>query len=220
MVYIAYLVCYIREYIGVSACVMHRYPIVTTAKRRLIHRGNSYCYFWKGSVRWKNWTYHETLARSDKDGVTPYTPNTRYILFGVNYRFTTWQLFKTTSWWRHQMETFSALLVLCAVNSPVTGEFPPQRPVIWNFDVFYLRLNKRLGKQSWGWWFETPSCWWWCHCNGDADVVNKYFQNANVSISTRHYGIMDWGSVLEPKCLSCIFLSQWFKNKTWYPCYL
>ena len=28
------------------------------------------------------------------------------------------------SWWRHQMETFSALLVLCAGNSPVTGEFP------------------------------------------------------------------------------------------------
>ena len=28
------------------------------------------------------------------------------------------------SWWRHQMETFSALLVLCARNSRVTGEFP------------------------------------------------------------------------------------------------
>ena len=29
-----------------------------------------------------------------------------------------------TPWWRHQMETFSALLALCAGNSPVTGEFP------------------------------------------------------------------------------------------------
>ena len=28
------------------------------------------------------------------------------------------------AWWRHQMETFSALLALCAGNSPVTGEFP------------------------------------------------------------------------------------------------
>ena len=27
-------------------------------------------------------------------------------------------------WWRHQMETFPALLALCAGNSPVTGEFP------------------------------------------------------------------------------------------------
>ena len=60
-------------------------------------------------------------------------------------------------WWRYQMETFSALLALFAGNSPVTGEFPSQRPVARSFDVFFdLRLNKRLSKQSWGWWFETP----------------------------------------------------------------
>ena len=35
-----------------------------------------------------------------------------------------------SSWWRHQMETFSASLALCAGNSPVTGEFPSQRPVM------------------------------------------------------------------------------------------
>ena len=29
-----------------------------------------------------------------------------------------------TTWWRHQMETFSALLAICAGNSPVPGEFP------------------------------------------------------------------------------------------------
>ena len=34
---------------------------------------------------------------------------------------------KKHSWWRHQMETLSALLALCAGNSPVTGEFPAQR---------------------------------------------------------------------------------------------
>ena len=33
------------------------------------------------------------------------------------------------SWWRHQMETFSALLAICTGNSPVTGEFPTQKPV-------------------------------------------------------------------------------------------
>ena len=64
------------------------------------------------------------------------------------------------------METFSASLVLCAGNSPVTGEFPAQRPVTRSFDVFFdLRLNKRLSKQSWGWWFETPSRSLWRHCN-------------------------------------------------------
>ena len=46
------------------------------------------------------------------------------------------------SWWRHPMETFAALLVISAGNSPVTGEFPAQRPVTQSFDVFFdLRLN-------------------------------------------------------------------------------
>ena len=47
------------------------------------------------------------------------------------------------------------------------GEFPAQRPVTRSFDVFFdLDLNKRLSKQSWGWWFETPSWSLWRHCNG------------------------------------------------------
>ena len=38
------------------------------------------------------------------------------------------------------------------------GEFPTQRPVTRSFDVYFdLRLNKRLSKQPWGWWFEMPS---------------------------------------------------------------
>ena len=76
-----------------------------------------------------------------------------------------WQPLLT--WWRHQMETFSALLAICAGNSPVPGEFPAQRPVTRCFDVFLdLRLNKRLSKQWWGWWFETLSCPLWRHRNG------------------------------------------------------
>ena len=35
------------------------------------------------------------------------------------------------------METFSALLALCAGNSPVTDEFSSQRPVTRSFDVFF-----------------------------------------------------------------------------------
>ena len=61
------------------------------------------------------------------------------------------QPFNRTTWRCHQMETFSALLPTCAGNSPVTGEFPAQRPVTKSFDVFFdLRLNKQLSKQSWG----------------------------------------------------------------------
>ena len=52
-------------------------------------------------------------------------------------------------WWRHRMETFSSLLVFCADNSPVTGEFPAQRPVTRNFEVFFDScLNRQLSKQS------------------------------------------------------------------------
>ena len=59
-------------------------------------------------------------------------------------------------------ETLSALLAICA--GP--GEFPVQRPVTRSFGVFfYLRLNKSLRKQSWGWWFEMLSCPLWRHCN-------------------------------------------------------
>ena len=66
------------------------------------------------------------------------------------------------------METFSALLAICAGNSLVPGEFPAQRPVTRNFDVFFdLRLNKRLSKQWWGWWFETLSHSLWRHRNDD-----------------------------------------------------
>ena len=64
------------------------------------------------------------------------------------------------------METLSALLAICAGNSPAPGEFPAQRPVTRSFDVFFdLRLNKRLIKQWWGWWFETSSCPLWRHRN-------------------------------------------------------
>ena len=71
-------------------------------------------------------------------------------------------------WWRHQMETFSALLGICAGNSPVSGEFPAQRPVTRSFDIFFdLRLNKSLSKQSWSWWFEMLSCPLWRQCIGE-----------------------------------------------------
>ena len=46
-------------------------------------------------------------------------------------------VYRRMSWWRHQMETFSALLALCAGNSPISGEFPAQRPVMRSFDVFF-----------------------------------------------------------------------------------
>ena len=62
---------------------------------------------------------------------------------------------------------------VCMWNSSVTSEFPSQRPVTRSFDVFFdLCLNKRLSKQSWGWWFETPSYSLWRHCNEPINYVH------------------------------------------------
>ena len=101
-----------------------------------------------------------------------------WMLGGIPSSITVWGVSSNTgprpaaliTWWRHQMETFSALLALCAGNSPVIGEFPSQRPVTRSFDVFFdLRLNKRLSKQSWDWWFEAPSRPLWRHSNEMVD---------------------------------------------------
>ena len=91
--------------------------------------------------------------------------------------------------WRHQMKTFSALLALCVGNSQVAGEFPSQRRVTRSFDVFFhLSLNKRLSKQSWGWWFEMPSPSLWRHCNGQniRDVMPIQFCCIRIIVTNRN----------------------------------
>ena len=94
------------------------------------------------------------------------------------------------SWWCNQMETFSALLPICAGNSPVTGEFPAQRPVTRSFDVFFdLRLNGRLSKQSWGWWFGTPSRPLWRHSN--VWVMPRMWEHMYQSVLWTSLSILD-----------------------------
>ena len=89
------------------------------------------------------------------------------------------------TWWRHQMEAFSALLAIYAENSPVPGEFPTQRPVTRSFDVcFDLRLDKRLSKQSWGWWFETLSRPFWRHSNETTAFELDWYHHLTLSIET------------------------------------
>ena len=54
------------------------------------------------------------------------------------------------------------------------GEFSAQRPVARSFGVFFdLRLNKRLSKQSWGWWLETLSCPLWRYRN-EENIMYSY----------------------------------------------
>ena len=58
------------------------------------------------------------------------------------------------SWWHHQMEAFSTLLALSEGNSPVTDEFPSQRPVTSSFDVFFDLCQKMVDQT-----IETPVIW-------------------------------------------------------------
>ena len=107
-------------------------------------------------------------------------------------------------WWRHQMRTFSALLAISAGNSPVSGEFPAQRPVTRSFDGFLdLRLYKRLSKQSWGWWFETLSCPLWRHRNDKLRI--RLAMEAIPSVTSRSICI---GDLL----IHCLWVQ---KNKKW-----
>ena len=106
-----------------------------------------------------------------------------------------WHIGANNAWWRHQMEAFSALLTLCMGNSLVTGEFAQQIPVTRNFDVFFdLCLNKRLSKQSWGWWFETPLCSLWYHFNGHMTCSPmslccsiKWTRNLTWNVNSMHF---------------------------------
>ena len=88
-------------------------------------------------------------------------------------------------WWRHQMETFSSLLASCAGNSPIPSEFPAQWPVTRSFDVFFgLLPRRRLSKQWWGWWFETPSRPLCRHCSATATKLKMIHFVFNQQIIT------------------------------------
>ena len=79
------------------------------------------------------------------------------------------------------METFSALLGICAGNSPGPVNSPhkwPVRLVTRSFNVFFdLRLNERLCNQSRGWWFETLPCPLWRHRNGKQSSIRQHAQS-------------------------------------------
>ena len=111
---------------------------------------------------------------------------------------------KCLPWWRHHMETFSALLALCVGNSAVTSEFLSQRPVTRSFDVFfYLRLNKHLSKQSRRRWFETPLHLSWRHCNNS--IHHQYTVNGETIRLILH------------RCLtmSCMVIIQSLNSVKW-----
>ena len=68
---------------------------------------------------------------------------------------------------------------------------PAQRPVKRSFDVFFdLHLNKRLSKQSWGWWCETLSHPLWRHCNEAPLACDAIIHRWNVPFSLNSYSFI------------------------------
>ena len=85
-------------------------------------------------------------------------------VFVASY-FRGWKQHTSSSWWRHHW-SFVRGIHRCPVNSPHKGQ--------WRGALMFsliCALNKRLNKQSWGWWFETPARSLWrltqssYHCN-------------------------------------------------------
>ena len=63
-----------------------------------------------------------------------------------------WRLLVFRAWWRHQMETFSALLALCAENSPVPMNSPHKGQ--WRgalmFSLIYAWINDWVNNREAG----------------------------------------------------------------------
>ena len=83
----------------------------------------------------------------------------------VSNHWFSWCPSSSIAWWRHQMETFAALLALCVGNSPVNSPHKCQ----WRGALMFSLIC--AWKQSWGWLCETPSCSLWRHCDGKLTLL-------------------------------------------------
>ena len=120
------------------------------------------------------------------------------------------------TWWRHQMEAFSAWLTPCAGNSPAPVNSPHKGPVTRSFDVFFnLRLNKRLSKQPWGWWFQTPSWSLWRHCNETS--MRTLCNKASIICNHNHLKLQLWGA-RTPWWLQIHWYQISDNSPCWYDC--
>ena len=95
--------------------------------------------------------------------------------------------------WRHQIETFSALLALFAWNSLIIGEFPAQRPVTRSFDISLL----------------------WAWINGwvnNSEAVDLRCHHANCDVTVM-YSVQPWYlTVLDFEWVLCHLSSLWWTS--------
>ena len=155
-------ICHKPMTVSVGFKCVNKLPPTNPDMGSLLIQGRCYLSYYKT----QKWQFSQCLK---------YLENTM-MLYNKNMIYRTSS--RMTTWGRHQMETFFALLAICTGNSTVTGEFPTQRPLTRSFDIFVdLPLNKRLSKKSWGWWFETQSRPLKRYCN---DMVSRWWDTTRI----------------------------------------
>ena len=86
------------------------------------------------------------------------------------------------------------------VTGHLCGQFTglPQMSVTRSFDIFFdLRLNKRLSKQSWGWWFETLSCPLWRQCNVECPCAGAFFISDHLHrLLLNQVSLINWSLII------------------------
>ena len=107
------------------------------------------------------------------------------------------------SWFWSQIHMFVLLMYAIYMMMSSNGNifrwpFVRNSPVTLRFDVFLdLRLNKRLSKQPWGWWFETPSRTLWRHRNGHLYIRSSIQPGCRWKLA-----LASWNRLISLKCVS------------------
>ena len=127
------------------------------------------------------------------------------------------------TWWRHQMETFSALLSLCVGSSPVTGEFSAQRPVTrslmsssygihWGITVIFTNITNNTTNTNTATTTTNTTINRFLHnnrhsnlrklvCNNSLDILHTFLHFQCIfSVSSVHHSCMCY---LTERCVSC-----------------
>ena len=108
---------------------------------------------------------------------------------------------------------FSALLVLCAGNSPVTGEFPSQRPVTRSFDASFISAWIKG-------WVNNPEAGDLRRHRGHYDVIVMTGQTETHWRSSHWYWALIRGEHMHNLLMSALIRRvQWLRNVKFNICY-
>ena len=99
---------------------------IMSKKRKFVYRsdGKVFCHVKIGCLAKSKGRVHPNVSETDKRSLKAMYRGSDDYFFQLIKRKLSWA---PVAWWRHQIETSSALLALCAGNSPVTGEFPTHK---------------------------------------------------------------------------------------------